>query len=95
MIVLAVTWIASEGHEADVIKAFEKLAAGSRTEAGCRMYLVHQDRDDKRRFFVYEQYEDEGALDAHRDTSHFQEIAVNTLPKLGKRAEAHLMDPVA
>ncbi len=95
MIVLAVTWIANEGQETEVIEAFQRLGRGSRNEPGCRMYVVHQDRDDKRRFFVYEQYEDDAALQAHRETSHFQEIAVKTLPKLGKRTEAHLMEPVA
>jgi quinol monooxygenase YgiN len=95
MVVLAVTWIANEGQEEQVVKAFERLGAGSRKEPGCRLYVVHQNRDDKRRFFVYEQYDNDAALQAHRDTSHFQEIAVNTLPKLGKRVEAHLMEPVA
>jgi quinol monooxygenase YgiN len=95
MVVLAVTWIANEGHEQEVVKAFERLAAGSRKEPGCRLYVVHQNRDDKSRFFVYEQYDDDAALQAHRDTPHFQEIALHALPKLGKRVEAHLMEPVA
>ncbi len=95
MVVLAVTWIANEGNESAVISAFKRLADGSRKEPGCRMYVVHQHRDDKRKFFVYEQYDDDAALQAHRDTPHFQEIALKTLPALGKRAEAHLMEPVA
>ncbi|HEY3927425.1 MAG TPA: putative quinol monooxygenase [Candidatus Koribacter sp.] len=95
MVVLAVTWIANQGHESAVIDAFKRLAAGSRTEPGCRLYIVHQHRDDHRRFFVYEQYEDDAALQAHRDTPHFQEIALKTLPSLGKRADAHIMDPLA
>lgn len=95
MVVLAVTWIANEDTEQEVIQAFERLAEASRREPGCKMYLVHQDREDKRRFFVYEQYINEQALQAHREAPHFQEIAAKTLPKLGNRAEAYLMDPVA
>ncbi len=95
MVVLAVTWIAHEGHETEMLSAFQQLAAGSRKEPGCRMYVVHQDREDNRRFFVYEQYDDDAALQAHRDTPHFQQIAAQTLPTLGQRTEAHLMKPVA
>jgi quinol monooxygenase YgiN len=95
MLVLAVTWIANEGNEEEVLSAFKKLGAASRQEPGCRMYVVHQGRDDMRRFFVYEQYDDDAALQAHRATSHFQEIALKTLPSLGKRLDAHLMNPVA
>lgn len=95
MVVLAVTWIANEGKEQEFLKTFEALGNASRNEPGCRMYVVHQDRDDKRRFFVYEQYDDDAALQAHRDTQHFQELALKKLPSLGVRTEAHLMDPVA
>jgi quinol monooxygenase YgiN len=95
MVILAVTWVANEGREAEVKAAFATLAAGSRSEPGCRLYVVSQNREDRRRFFVYEQYDDDAALQAHRATPHFQEIALQTLPSLGKRVEAHLMDPVA
>ncbi len=95
MLVLAVTWIANEGHESAVTDAFGKLAVSSRQEHGCRMYVVHQDREDARRFFIYEQYDDDAALQAHRDTAHFQEIALKTLPTIAKRTEAHLMNTVA
>jgi autoinducer 2-degrading protein len=95
MVVLAVTWIAHEGQEHEMLQAFERLAAASRKEAGCRMYVVHRHREDKRTFFVYEQYDDDAALQAHRDSPHFQEIAKETLHSLGRRTEAFLMESVA
>ena len=30
------------------------------------MYLAHRSTTDPRRFFLYEQYDDQAALDAHR-----------------------------
>ena len=69
---------------------FTKLAEGSRREPGCRMYVVHQHIDSPRKFLVYEQYDNEAALQSHRDSAHFQRYAVNVLPTLGERVEGNL-----
>jgi quinol monooxygenase YgiN len=95
MIVLVVNWMAHEGREADVIRTFTKLADASRAEPGCRMYLVHQHTENPRHFLVYEQYDNDGALQAHRDSSHFQQFALKDLPQLGVRVDGNLFIPVA
>ena len=95
MLVLTVTWLANEGRENDFIAECRKLATAARQEPGCRMFVVHQHRDDKRRFFIYEEYNNDAALQAHRDSDHFKEIARGTLPTMGERVEAHLMEPLA
>ncbi len=43
------------------------------------MYLVHRSPTDPRRFFLYEQYTDQAALDAHRASPHFQAHVANGL----------------
>jgi quinol monooxygenase YgiN len=55
MVVLAVTWMAKVGHEAEVTALFEKLTEQSRKEPGCAMFLVHRHKTEPRRFFIYEQ----------------------------------------
>src|SRR6185369_485830 len=65
MIVLTVQWLANIGEEDKVRDLFLNLAEASRKEPGCKLYLVHQHRDNRRRFFLYEQYEDDAALQAH------------------------------
>lgn len=94
MIVLAVTWLSKSGNESKVRQVFGKLAEASRREPGCRMYVVHQHRDNPLRFFVYEQYDDEAALQAHRDSPHFQTFAMQELPELGSRIEGELYTPL-
>lgn len=94
MVVLAVTWKATEGRESDVAKVFKTLQTESRTEPGCLMYIVHRHRTDRRRFFIYEQYEDDAALEAHRNSSHFQRYAVGELPKMAARVEGELYKPL-
>ena len=75
MVVLAVTWMAKIGRESDVMAIFDKLTAESRKEAGCLMYQVHKHKTDPRRFFIYEQYKDDAALEAHRTAPHFLQLA--------------------
>ena len=94
MVVLAVTWVANPGREEAVADAFRKLEAAARQEPGCLMFVVHRHRTDRARFFVYEQYRDDAALAAHRETKHFQEYVVKVLPPLGVRREGELYLPL-
>jgi quinol monooxygenase YgiN len=55
---------------------------------------VHRHRTDHARFFVYEQYRDDAALAAHRETKHFQEYVVKTLAPLGVRREGEVYSPL-
>jgi quinol monooxygenase YgiN len=75
MVCVAVTYMTQPGHEDEAAELFRKLAVLTRAEPGCRMYLVHRSPTDPRRFFLYEQYEDQQALDAHRATAHFERYA--------------------
>jgi (4S)-4-hydroxy-5-phosphonooxypentane-2,3-dione isomerase len=95
MVVLAVTWMAKPGHEGEVAGVFEKLQTASRQEPGCLMYIVHRHRTDPTRFFIYEQYRDDAALEAHRKSPHFQEYAIDALKDIGERKEGELFSPIS
>jgi quinol monooxygenase YgiN len=75
MICVAVTYVIKPGQEERAVELFARLAERTRTEPGCRMYLAHRSTSDPRRFFLYEQYDDEAALDAHRAAPHFEQYA--------------------
>ena len=94
MIVLAVTWFAKEGQEEKAAELFRRLTEASRRETGCVMFLVHRHKDDPRHFFIYEQYKDEAALEAHRNTPHFLQIARGELLQHAERREAALYTPL-
>ena len=49
------------------------LQGHSRQEPGCLMYVGHQYTQDPRRFLIYEQYQDQAALDAHRNAHYFKQ----------------------
>jgi len=91
MVALAVTWVAKPGTEFEI---FSRLEAVSRQEPGCLMYIVHRHRTEVGRFFIYEQYIDDAALEAHRQSAHFQQYAVNALKDIGERREGELYAPL-
>ncbi len=92
MVVLAVTWVAKVGQETEVAEVLAKLTAEARKEPGCAMFQVHRHRTEPRRFFIYEQYKDDAALEAHRNTQHFLQYARKDLPKFADRVEGQLYD---
>jgi (4S)-4-hydroxy-5-phosphonooxypentane-2,3-dione isomerase len=94
MVVLAVTWTAKQGRDAEVSALLSKLTEESRKEPGCVMYQVHRHRTDPRRFFIYEQYKDDAALEAHRSAPHFLQFAKKDLPKIADRVEGNLFEPL-
>ena len=94
MIVLAVTWMAKTGREKETAELFSKLTAESRKEPGCVTYQVHRHRTEPRRFFIYEQYKDDAALEAHRAAPHFLQFAKKDLPKIADRVEGNLFEPI-
>jgi autoinducer 2-degrading protein len=94
MVVLAVTWMAKTGREAEAAAILEKITTESRKEPGCVMYQVHKHKTDPRRFFIYEQYKDDAALEAHRTSAHFLQLAKKDLPKVAERTEGHLFEPL-
>ena len=94
MVVLAVTWTAKATHEAEVAALFAKLTEASRKEPGCVMYQVHRHKTEPRRFFIYEQYKDDAALEAHRASPHFLQFAKKELPKVADRVEGNLFEPL-
>jgi quinol monooxygenase YgiN len=79
MICLAVTFVVKPGHEDEAIEFFKTLTKYTLEEPGCRMYLAHRSTTEPRRFFLYEQYDDQAALDAHRAAPHFEQFAKNGL----------------
>jgi len=94
MICLAVRLLVKAGHEQEVKNNFAKLTPLSRKEPGCRFYVAHQSVDDARRFMVYEQYDDQAALDAHRKSEHFRQYATNGFYPHVESREAELYTPL-
>ena len=94
MIVLKVDMLVKPGTEQKCREYIQILQEHSRKEPGCVMYQVHKHKTDPRRFFIYEQYKDDAALEAHRTAPHFLQYAKKELPKVADRVEGHLYEPL-
>lgn len=70
--VVTATWRAREGEEERVREILQLLTPLCRAEPGCRQYQAHRSAEDPRLFFIYEQYDDEAAFEAHAQTDHVE-----------------------
>ena len=69
-IIVARLKIRPEARDAFLAEA-EKIIAGTRAEAGCRFYALHEDVQQPCQFLFYEEWEDRAAIDAHFAEAHF------------------------
>jgi quinol monooxygenase YgiN len=95
MICVAVTYVFKAGHQDEAVELFAKLTEETRAEPGCRMYLAHRSLTDPRRFFLYEQYDDQRALDAHRASPHFERYAKGGLFAILESRAPEIYQPIA
>lgn len=73
---LVVEFIIHLAHVAAFAEAITENARASReTEPGCRQFDVCTDPANAQRFFLYELYDDEAAIQAHLQSPHF--LAMN------------------
>ncbi len=94
MICAAVTYVIKPGHEVEAAKLFRTVTEHTRREPGCRMYLAHRSTTDPRRFFLYEQYADQAALDAHRAAPHFERYVKEGLFPITESRSPELFEPL-
>ena len=62
----------AEGYLDKIQDAMLANARNSVLEEKCHQFDVVVSKEDDHSFIFYEVYEDEAALDAHRETAHFQ-----------------------
>ena len=73
MVVLHVTVQVKPEHVAEFLEVIRYDAEHSENdEPGCLRFDLIQDKDDPHRFYFYEVYRDDAALEAHRRAPHFK-----------------------
>jgi quinol monooxygenase YgiN len=91
---VAVTWVAKEGQEERVRQLLDEITPLVRAEPGCLMYIAHRSPEDPRTFFLYEQYRDEAAWLAHRETEHFRELVRDEVVPLLESVVRTVYEPI-
>ncbi|TCP95175.1 autoinducer 2-degrading protein [Cricetibacter osteomyelitidis] len=77
-----------EDKEQEFIEVFTRNHIGTRQEPGNLRFDVLQDPDIKTRFYAYEVYVNEAALEAHRTTEHYHRCVAELEPLMtGSRSK--------
>ena len=69
--VVSAKWRAKPGKESRLAEICEAMTEPSRNEPGNLFYQAHRSVEDPQLFYLYEQYADEAAYEAHMDSEHF------------------------
>ena len=56
----------------ETLDALANLTAITRTEPGCRLFMLHQDLSDPQRLFLWERWDNKEALTKHLAAAHTQ-----------------------
>ena len=84
--VVSALWRANEGKEERLAEVIAEMTEPSRAEPGNHFYQAHRSPENPRLFYLYEQYEDEGAYQAHMDSEHFTRLVKGeAIPNLEAR----------
>jgi quinol monooxygenase YgiN len=65
--------VARKGREDQLRELLRGMLAPTRAEAGCRLYELYES-DSKGRFYFYEIWESQAALDQHAASPHFKHL---------------------
>ena len=65
--------VARKGRESQLRELLRGMLAPTRAEAGCKLYELYES-DSNGRFYFYETWESQAALDQHVATPHFRHL---------------------
>jgi len=67
----SVTFIAKDGSQEKVKELLTAMVKPSKAEIGCLFYEIFQYENDDKRFMAVETWEDEEALEGHKNSAHY------------------------
>ncbi|MGH8228950.1 MAG: putative quinol monooxygenase [Steroidobacteraceae bacterium] len=83
------------GHEARVQAILEGMVVSTRAEPGCRRYdLYRSAAAGSTLFCLIEQYADEAAIEAHRQTPHYKAYRESIAELLASPIDVTRLDPL-
>src|SRR5260370_27416615 len=81
-------------HRETFLAAIKENGAATVKEPGCQRFDILVLASNPNHVFLYEVYDNEAALQSHRNTDHFKKYAATTANMVAKR-EVRAMSPVA
>jgi len=94
MIVQSVHYTFAPGDAGTAEAIFRELRDASREEEGVIGFEVARSMENPNAFALWEQYEDEAALEAHKGTEHFRRLVVGGVRPLALQRIAEVAVPI-
>ena len=96
MVTVIAEYQARPGRGDELARILPGHVAQTRDEPGCVTFVAYRDGDDPDHFLLYEQYVDEAAFQAHRQSPHFRaNVAGRIVPLLERRTWRRLQEVTA
>ncbi len=93
MIVLLAQYQAKKGKGFEIVELLREMAPLVKAhEPGCWLYQISIEQENPDSILIYEHYEDQAAIDAHRETAHFKEIIIEKIVPLIAKREVSFYD---
>lgn len=88
-ITIVARWQPAEGAFDEVVSIIAELRPKSLAEPGCLAYEAYRSLDEPQALLLLERYRDEAALEAHRQSEHYQSLVPGRVLALlaGRRVE--------
>jgi len=87
-------WQLKEGKLDEVLQILKEAAHKSAEEKGNLFYKIHQSKTDENTLILFEGYEDESAIEFHKNSEHYQNLVVKHIIPLLENREVVLMDQI-
>ncbi len=84
-------WQVKDGQLETVLGILKEVARKSAEEEGNLVYKVHQSNSDANVLILFEGYEDEAAVEVHRNSEHFRQLVIGRIVPLLEQREVVLM----
>jgi quinol monooxygenase YgiN len=87
------TFAPEDGDKVEAI--LRELRDASRAEPGVITFEIARSQEKPSEFALYEEYQDQAAIEAHAKTEHFDRLVINGIRKLAQARNAVTGPPIA
>jgi autoinducer 2-degrading protein len=87
-------WQVKEGKLDSVLQILKEVSKKSSEEKGNLFYKIHQSKDDQNTLILFEGYQNESALEFHKNSEHYQNLVAKQIVPLLENREVILMDQI-
>jgi quinol monooxygenase YgiN len=86
-------FVARKGKETQLRSLMQSMLAPTRAEAGCKLYELYES-DTRGRFFYYERWASQAALDQHIATPHFRQLKETSAELVAEPFEINILSEI-